>query len=61
MRLLGPVAALSAMAHPLSAYRRFVAIHHSRYVTFVMSCFVEDGNLVTFILGEVYVFHSWQL
>ena len=60
MGLLGPVATLSSIACHLSANSRFVAIHQSGDVTFVMSRLFEDGNLVTFVLGEVCV-HSWQL
>ncbi len=34
---------------------RFVAIYHSGNVALVLSGFVKDGNLVTFVLGEMCV------
>ena len=61
MGLLGPVAALAAIALHLPANARFVAAHYSGNVALVMSGFGKDGNLVPFVLGEMCVFHSGQL
>ena len=61
MRLLGPIAALAAITLHLAANGRFLSVHHSGNVALVMSGFVEDGNLVSFVLGEMCVVHSRQL
>jgi hypothetical protein len=61
MRLLGPVAALSAITLHFPTNAGLLTVHCSRDVAVVMSGFGKDGNLVPFVLGEVFVFHSAQL
>jgi len=55
MRLLRSVAALPTVALHLPANGRLVAIHQWGNIAFVMSGFVEDGDLVPSVLGEVCV------
>ncbi len=61
MGLFGTVAARSSVARHLQADGQFMAIHNSGNLTFVMSGFGKDGNLIPFVLGDVCVFHSGQL
>ena len=58
MRLLRSIAALPTVALPLPANGRFVAIHQWGNIAFVMTGFIEDGDLLPFVLGEVGVIHS---
>ena len=61
MRLLRTIAALPTIAAELTTDGRWMPIHHSGDLALVMSGIVEDGNLVSFGLGEVCVVHSRQL
>ena len=61
MRLLRTIAASPPVAAQLAADGRWMSVHHSGDLGLVMSGFVEDGNLVSFSLGEVCVVHSRQL
>jgi len=61
MRLFGPIAALAAISAKLTADRGRWAVHDAGDVALLMSGFDEDGNLVSFVLGEMCVVHSRQL
>jgi hypothetical protein len=61
MGLLRPVAALTPVSPKLAADGRWMPVHHSGDLALAMSGFVEDGNLVSFGLGEMCVVHSRQL
>ena len=61
MSLLGPVAALTWVAMKLAADRGFVSVHRSGNVVLVILGFEENGNFVSFVLGEMCVVHSRQL
>jgi len=61
LRLLGPVAALPAVAGELPADGGFVAVHQGGDGTRVMAGFLEDVDLVSFVMGEMCVVHSGLL
>lgn len=58
MGLLGPLAALSAIAAKLTADGGSVPIHHTGNLALVMSVFGQDGNLIPFVSGEMCLGHS---
>ena len=61
MGLLWPITTLTTIACHLTANRRFMSIHQPGYATSVMFCLGKDGNLVTFVPGELRVTHVGQL
>jgi hypothetical protein len=61
MRLLGPIATLTTIATQFSADGGRMSIHYAGNVVLLVSGFEENGNLVSFVLGEMCVVHSRQL
>ena len=61
MRLLRPIAALAPVSTKLKADGGGVSLHDAGNVALLMSGFEEDGNLVSFVSGEMCVVHSRQL
>lgn len=61
MRLFGPITALASISAKLAADRARRAVHDAGDLALLMSGFDEDGNLVSFVLGEMCVVHSRQL
>lgn len=61
MDMLGPVAALSAIATHFLVKARFVAIHHAGNIASVIPGFGKDGNLAAFVSGDMGAFHFGQL
>lgn len=61
MCLFGPIATLAPVSAKLAADRGGMAVHDAGDVALLMSGFQKDGNLVSFVLGEMCVFHSGQL
>ena len=55
------ITTLTTITCHLTANRRFMSIHQPGYAALVMSCLGKDGNLVTFVLGEVRETHVGQL
>jgi hypothetical protein len=53
--------ALPTVAAEFAADGRWMSIHQLSNLALIMSGFVEDGNLVSFVLGEMCIVHSWQL
>jgi hypothetical protein len=52
MCLLRAISALSAIPSQLTTDGRWMPIHHLSDLALIMSGFVEDGNLVPFVLGN---------
>ena len=58
MRLFWSVTPLAEIALQLAPYGRFMSIHQFGNVASSMPGFGQDGNLVTFVLGEMCVVQS---
>ena len=61
MRLLRPIAALPAIAAEFTADGGSVPLHQLGNLALAMSGLGKDGNLITFVSGEMCVGHSRQL
>ena len=61
MRLLWAVATLTMITTQFSANGGGMSIHHAGNIVLLVSGFEENGDLVSFVLGEMCVVHSWQL
>lgn len=61
MCLFRPISALAPIAAKLTTDCGWMAVHDARDVTLLMSGFQKDGDLVSFVSGEMCVFHSRQL
>lgn len=61
MRLPRPIATFPAVPAKLAADGGGVSVHDAGDVALLMSGFEKDGNLVSFVSGEMCVVHSRQL